>query len=108
LNELAETSQVGIEIEEPAVPLRPEVAAACEMLGFDPFTVANEGKLIAFVPAQEAQAALDALLTHPLGQEAARIGVVTQEHAGLVLAQTPIGGKRVVDMPLGELLPRIC
>ncbi len=108
LNELALTSRVGIEIEEQAVPVRPAVAAACEMLGFDPLTVANEGKLIAFVPPEEAEAALDALRAHPLGREAASIGVVTGEHPELVLAQTGIGGRRVVDMPLGELLPRIC
>jgi hydrogenase expression/formation protein HypE len=108
LNELAAASQVGVEIEEAAVPVRPAVAAACEMLGFDPLTVANEGKLVAFVPPEEAEAALAALRAHPLGQEAARIGTVTEEHPGLVLARTGIGGRRVVDMPLGELLPRIC
>ena len=108
LNELAGTSKVGIEIEEATVPVRPAVAAACEMLGFDPLTVANEGKLIAFVPPEEAEEALAALLAHPLGREAVRIGVVTEEHPGMVLARTSIGGRRVVDMPLGELLPRIC
>jgi hydrogenase expression/formation protein HypE len=108
LNELAGSSEVGVEIEEGAVPVRPAVAAACEIMGFDPFTVANEGKLIAFVPPEEADPALAALRAHPLGQEAARIGVITEEHPGMVLARTPIGGRRVVDMPLGELLPRIC
>jgi len=108
LNELAGTSGVGIEIEEAAVPVRPAVAAACEMLGFDPLTVANEGKLIAFVPPEEAEGTLEAMQAHPLGREAARIGVVTEEHARMVLARTPIGGRRVVDMPLEELLPRIC
>ena len=108
LNELAGTSNIGVEIEEAAVPVRPAVAAACEMLGFDPLTVANEGKLIAFVPSEEAEEALEAMRAHPLGQEAARIGVVTEEHPGMVLARTGIGGRRVVDMPLGELLPRIC
>jgi hydrogenase expression/formation protein HypE len=108
LNELAGTSKVGIEIEERAVPVRPAVAAACEMLGFDPLTVANEGKLVAFVPPAEAELALEALRSHPLGGEAARIGVVTEEHPGMVLLSTGIGGRRVVDMPLGELLPRIC
>lgn len=108
LNELSTASEVGIEIEETAVPVRPAVAAACEMLGFDPLTVANEGKLIAFVPLDEAEPALEALQAHPLGREAARIGVVTEEHPGMVLGRTPIGGRRVVDMPLGELLPRIC
>ncbi len=108
LNELATASGVGLEFEEAAVPLRPAVAAACEMLGFDPLTVANEGKLVALVPPEEAAAALAALRAHPLGQEAASIGVVTAEHPGLVLARTPIRGRRVVDMPLEELLPRIC
>lgn len=108
LNELAGTSQVGIEIETAAVPVRPAVAAACEMLGFDPLTVANEGKLVAFVPPDEAEEALEALQAHPLSRKAARIGVVTEDHPGMVLARTGIGGRRVVDMPLGELLPRIC
>jgi len=108
LNELAGTSGVGIEIKETAVPVLPAVAAACEMLGFDPLTVANEGKLVAFVPPEEAGEALEALRTHSLGQEAARIGIITEEHPKMVLARTPIGGRRVVDMPLGELLPRIC
>jgi len=108
LNELAASSGVGVEIDEVAVPLRPAVAAACEMLGFDPLTVANEGKLVAFVPPTEAEAALAALRAHPLGREAAPIGTVTAEHPRLVLARTAIGGRRVVDMPLGELLPRIC
>jgi hydrogenase expression/formation protein HypE len=108
LNELAAASRVGVEIEEAAVPVCPAVVAACEMLGFDPLTVANEGKLIAFVPPEEAEAALAALRVHALGQEAARIGAITGEHPGMVLARTGIGGRRVLDMPLGELLPRIC
>jgi hydrogenase expression/formation protein HypE len=108
LNELADASEVGIEIEESAVPVRPAVAAACEIMGFDPLTVANEGKMVVFVSPEEADAALEALRAHPLGENAARIGVVTEEHPGLVLARTGIGGRRVVDMPLGELLPRIC
>ncbi|MGD2104200.1 MAG: hydrogenase expression/formation protein HypE [Anaerolineae bacterium] len=108
LNELAAASDVGIEIDEAAVPVRPAVAAACDMLGFDPLTVANEGKVVAFVPPEEAEAALEALRNHPLGTGAARIGAVTSEHPRLVLARTGIGGRRVLDMPLGELLPRIC
>jgi hydrogenase expression/formation protein HypE len=108
LNELAETSEIGIEIEEGAVPVRPAVAAACEMMGFDPLTVANEGKMVVFVPPEEMEAALEALRAHPLGENTARIGVATEEHPGMVLARTGIGGRRVVDMPLGELLPRIC
>ncbi|MCX7856244.1 MAG: hydrogenase expression/formation protein HypE [Anaerolineae bacterium] len=108
LNELAVAAGVGVELDEAAVPVRPAVMAACEMLGFDPLTVANEGKLIAFVPPEEAEAALAAMRAHPLGRDAARIGRATAEHPGLVLARTGIGGRRVVDMPLGELLPRIC
>ena len=108
LNEIASASRVAIQLDEGALPVPGAVAAACEMLGFDPLTVANEGKLVAFVPVEETEAALSALCAHPLGQEAARIGVITEEHPGIVLAHTGIGGKRVVDMPLGELLPRIC
>lgn len=108
LNELAVAAGVGVEIDEAAIPVRPAVAAACEMLGFDPLVVANEGKLIAFVPPDEAEAALEALRAHPLGRDAARIGVATADHPGMVLARTGIGGRRVVDMPMGELLPRIC
>jgi hydrogenase expression/formation protein HypE len=108
LNELAKQSKVSIRIEETGVPVRPAVAAACEMLGFDPLTVANEGKLVAFVPPEEAEPALEALQAHPLGRGAARIGIVTEEHPGMVLSCTGIGGRRVVDIPLGELLPRIC
>ena len=108
LNELAGSSSIGIEIEESAVPIRAPVAAACEMMGFDPFTVANEGKVVVFVPREAAEAALEALRTHPLGVDAARIGLVTADHPGMVLARTGIGGRRVLDMPLGELLPRIC
>lgn len=108
LNELAGTSDVGIEIEEAKVPVRPAVSAACEMMGFDPLTVANEGKVVIFVPQEQAEPALDALRSHPLGEQAARIGTITAEHRGMVLARTGIGGRRVLDMPLGELLPRIC
>jgi hydrogenase expression/formation protein HypE len=108
LNELAEASGLGIEIEEAAVPIQPAVASACEMLGFDPLTVANEGKLVAFVPPGEADAALEALRRHRLGQEAAQIGSVVDSHPRMVLMRTGIGGRRVLDMPLGELLPRIC
>jgi hydrogenase expression/formation protein HypE len=108
LNELAGAPGVGIEIDETAVPVLPAVSAACEMLGFDPLTVANEGKLVAFVPPEEADAALEAMKEHPLGRSAARIGTVVDEHPGMVLVRTAIGGRRILDMPLGELLPRIC
>ncbi len=108
LNELADRSGAGIELDEGRIPVRPAVLAACEMLGMDPLYVANEGKLVAVVPAEHADAVLDAMRAHPLGADAAIIGEVVAEHPGLVLARTEIGGRRVVDMPLGEILPRIC
>lgn len=108
LNEIARASKVGIEIDEQALPVRPAVRAACEMLGLDPLYVANEGKLVAFVPATHAGAVLAAMRAHPLGGDAARIGQVVQEHPAKVTARTGIGGRRVVDMQVGELLPRIC
>ncbi len=108
LNELADSSKVGFSLEESAVPVRPAVMAACEMLGMDPLYVANEGKLVAVVPAEHADAILAAMRAHPLGQDAAIIGQVVEEHPAMVVARTAIGGRRVVDMPLGEILPRIC
>ena len=108
LNELAIASNVGIEFEEEKVPVHPAVNAACEMLGLDPFYIANEGKLVAFVPAAYADEILAAIKNHELGKEAALIGRVTAEPPGLVVAKTAIGGSRVVDLPAGELLPRIC
>ena len=108
LNELAGASKVGIEFEERAVPVRTEVAAACEMLGLDPFYVANEGKLVAIVAAEKADAILKILRGHEYGRDAAVIGKVVAAHPGLVTARTLIGGMRVVDLPPGELLPRIC
>jgi hydrogenase expression/formation protein HypE len=108
LNELALASNVGIEFEEKTVPVRPEVNAACEMLGLDPFYIANEGKLVAFVPEAEAEKVLESMHQNEFGKEAAIIGRVTEEHPGLVVAKTAIGSSRVVDLPAGELLPRIC
>ncbi|MDI6769686.1 MAG: hydrogenase expression/formation protein HypE [Anaerolineales bacterium] len=108
LNELAEASNVGIEFDERKVPLRLEVNAACEMLGLDPFYVANEGKLVAIVAAEQTEAILEIMRAHPYGKDAAIIGKVVEEHPGLVTARTAIGGMRVVDLPAGELLPRIC
>jgi len=108
LNELAKSSQVGITFEEQLVPLRPAVNAACEMLGMDPYYVANEGKLVAITRNEVAEEVLAAMHSHPLGQDAAIIGQVTADHPGLVLSKTGIGGSRVVDLPAGELLPRIC
>ena len=108
LNELAACSRVGFEFDEYKVPLRPEVNAACEMLGLDPFYVANEGKLVAIVPGLAAEQVLTAMRLHEYGRDAAIIGRVVAEHPGLVTARTSIGGMRVVDVPAGELLPRIC
>lgn len=108
LNELAVASRVGVEFDERKVPVQPAVQAACEMLGLDPLYVANEGKLVAFVPEAHAEAVLDAMHANPYGTNAARIGTVVEAHPGLVVARTGIGGSRVVDLPAGELLPRIC
>ncbi|HEX8991040.1 MAG TPA: hydrogenase expression/formation protein HypE [Anaerolineales bacterium] len=108
LNELAQASNVGIEFEEPNVPVRPEVTAACEMLGLDPLFIANEGKLVAFVPEKDAASTLAVMREHPYGKEARIIGKVVEQHRGMVVARTSIGGSRVVDLPAGELLPRIC
>ncbi len=108
LNEIASRSQVGIVLDERAIPVGAEVESACELLGLDPLTVANEGKLVAVVAPDAADAVLDQLRRHPLGAEAARIGTVTDQHPGLVAARTKIGGTRLIPMPLGEQLPRIC
>ncbi|MBI4732033.1 MAG: hydrogenase expression/formation protein HypE [Chloroflexi bacterium] len=108
LNELSIASKVGIEFDERNVPIRPEVNAACEMLGLDPFYIANEGKLVAIASEAEAGTILHAMRSHELGKEAVIIGKVTAEHPSLVVAKTAIGGSRIVDVPAGELLPRIC
>jgi hydrogenase expression/formation protein HypE len=108
LNEIARAAAVGIALDERRVPVKPAVAAACDMLGLDPFYVANEGKLVAMVPPAAADAVLAAMRAHHLGAGAVAIGTVTGEHPGLVVARTGIGGQRVVDMALGEQLPRIC
>jgi hydrogenase expression/formation protein HypE len=108
LNEISASAGVGMVIEEQAIPVRPEVQGACEILGLDPLYVANEGKLVAFVAAPEAEKALAALQSHPLGKAAAIIGHVTQENPGLVVMRTAVGGERIVEMMSGEQLPRIC
>jgi hydrogenase expression/formation protein HypE len=108
LNEIAKASGVGVVIEERRLPVQPAVRAACELLGMDPLYVANEGKLVAFAPADEAERLLERMRRHPLGARAAIIGRVTDEHPGVVVARTGIGGMRVVDMMVGEQLPRIC
>jgi hydrogenase expression/formation protein HypE len=108
LNEIAQAAHVGIEIDERVVPVPHNVASACEMLGLDPFYVANEGKLVACVPNESAPLVVEKMRAQPLGRAAAIIGRVVAEHAGMVIARTPIGGTRVVDMMIGEQLPRIC
>jgi hydrogenase expression/formation protein HypE len=108
LNEIARASGVGIVLEERAIPVRPAVQAACEMLGFDPLFVANEGKLLAAVDPDHAEATLEAMRAQPYGGNAVIIGEVTAEPPGRVLMKTVIGSHRVVDELSGELLPRIC
>ena len=108
LNEIAGQSKVGIEIRETAIPVHAAVRGACEVLGLDPLYVANEGKLVAIVPAVSADAILTAMRQHPLGREAAIIGAVVERHPGLVTMRTPYGTSRVVDMLAGDQLPRIC
>ena len=108
LNEVAAAAGVCIRVDERAVPVDATVQAACEMLGLDPFYVANEGKLVAFVAAERAGDVLARMRAHPLGQRAAIIGQVLAQPAGVVTVQTAIGGTRILPMPLGEQLPRIC
>ncbi len=108
LNEIASQANCGFVFDEEAIPVAEDVKAACEMLGFDPLYVANEGKLIAIVPASDADTVLDAMRMHPLGKHASVIGEVVNEHPGYVVMNTRIGGTRLVDMLSGEQLPRIC
>ncbi len=107
-NELARAADLTVVLEEAALPVRPAVAAACELLGIDPLYVANEGKFIAVVAPDEADAALAALRAHPLGRDAVKIGDIREEPPGIVVLLTPIGGTRIVDMLVGDPLPRIC
>lgn len=108
LNEIALDAGVGIEVEEAAVPVDEAVAGACEILGLDPLYMANEGRLIAFVPEAMAERALCAMREHPLGQRAARIGKVNEQGKGKVWLRRRLGGRRLLDMLSGEQLPRIC
>ena len=108
LNEIAQQSRVGIELEESSLPIHEQVRGACELLGLDPLYVANEGKLIAIVAPEAADAVLQAVRRHPLGAEAQIIGTVKEENSGLVTMRTPLGTTRVVDMLAGDQLPRIC
>ena len=108
LNELARASRVAMVINEAAVPVHPAVAGAAEILGIDPMHVANEGKLVAIVAPEAADAALAALRSMPGGEEAAEIGECKTEPEGMVLMATAFGGKRVMDQLVGDPLPRIC
>jgi hydrogenase expression/formation protein HypE len=108
LNEIAMASGVGMKLAEKALPLRAEVRGACEVLGFDPMYVANEGKLVAIVPAHVAEAVLDAMRARSEGRDAAILGEVVADHPGVVTMRSLVGGERVVAMLGGEQLPRIC
>lgn len=108
LNEIAATSGVGITLDEPAIPIPGPVRAACEMLGLDPLHVANEGKCVAVVTAERGDAVLAAMRSRPEGAEAVVIGRVVAEHPGMVTIRTLVGSERIVDMLIGEQLPRIC
>ena len=108
LNELAKQSDVSIRIEEDKIPVREEVLGACEMLGFDPLYVASEGKLVAIVAAEDADEVLGAMRLNRYGKKAAVIGEVNAEHPGRVVMKTFLGASRIIDMMVGDLLPRIC
>ncbi|MBM2613966.1 hydrogenase expression/formation protein HypE [Actinoplanes sp. LDG1-06] len=108
LNEIARAAQVGVSLIERDLPVPAGVSDACSLLGLDPLQVANEGKLLAFVPAADAPTVLEAMRAHPYGRGARQIGTCVNEHPGMVVARTALGGTRVVTMPIGEQLPRIC
>jgi hydrogenase expression/formation protein HypE len=108
LCEIADTAGVGIAYEESLLPVPDEVAAACSFLGLDPVSVANEGRLLAMVAEADVDIVLAAMAGHPQGRQACVIGRVVEDHPGIVVARTPFGATRVVDLPLGEQLPRIC
>lgn len=108
LNEIATASQIGVRIHENRLPIRPEVAGVCDLLGFDPLYVANEGKLLAFVPAEQADQVLEVIQRSPYGKDARIIGEAVDDRPGRVFMRTRIGGERIVDMLTGEQLPRIC
>lgn len=108
LNEIAQAAEVGIEIDEAVLPLRSEVKGVCEILGLDPLYLANEGTLVLFVPEPQAEAALAAMRAHPAGAGAVVIGRAVEAHPATVVMKTLFGGQRIVDMLVGEQLPRIC
>lgn len=108
LHELAQASGVGVRLDEAALPFKPAVRAACEMLGLDPLYVACEGRLVAVAPPEDAPALLAAMRRHPLGRDAADVGEVVEEHSGMVVMRSVVGGERLVALLSGEQLPRIC
>jgi hydrogenase expression/formation protein HypE len=108
LNELAQQANLAVSLTETALPIRPSVAGACEILGIDPLYVANEGRLVAVVAAEAANDALETLKGQPLGTEAAIVGEIRTDPEGFVLLETGFGGSRIVDMLVGDPLPRIC
>jgi hydrogenase expression/formation protein HypE len=108
LNEIARAAGVGIDLVERDLPIPEMVGNACSLLGLDPLQVANEGKLIAIVAERDAELVLGAMQAHELGKEAVVIGRCGPDHRGMVVARTALGGNRVVDLPIGEQLPRIC
>ena len=108
LNEIAAVAGVGMVVDEVAVPVVDEVRSACALLGLDPLQVANEGRLLVIVAEADAARALDAMRSTAVGSGAVRIGRVTADHPGLVVGRTAFGGERIIDLPVGELLPRIC
>jgi hydrogenase expression/formation protein HypE len=108
LCDIAEVSGNGIRIRESSLPIKKEVQGACNLLGLDPLNVANEGKAVVVCPKQDSSRALGILQSHPLGKDASVIGRVVSEHRGMVILETKLGGERIVEMPSGEDLPRIC
>src|SRR5438067_2920500 len=108
LTEIAQTAQIGMLLNESSIPISEEVKGACEILGLDPLYVANEGKLLAIVATEDADRLLQVLRLNSLSRDAAVIGEVVNEHSGLIMMKTRVGGTRVVDMLSGEQLPRIC
>jgi hydrogenase expression/formation protein HypE len=108
LNELAVSSEVGIEINETSIPVKPDVRGACELLGIDPLHVANEGKLVLAVAAEDAETVLEVMRSFDHSRDAVIIGSVVNDHPGMVVMRTAFGSRRIIDLPLGEQLPRIC
>jgi hydrogenase expression/formation protein HypE len=108
LNEIAQASSVGIQLEEDAIPVRPGVRGACELLGLDPLYIANEGKLLVICAPEDGTRLLNAMAIHPLGEGASMVGRVTNANRGLLTMRTTLGAVRIVDMLANDPLPRIC